>query len=152
MSAVLTNNAAALLMYSIAMETVDQSGVDRRKMALILMLAASDYMTSFGYQTNLMVYGPGGYSNMDFMKFGAPMQIILWLTTVAMVAAPDEMWYFWWILSILGLGAVSALRLVGGEMMLRRFRARAPKRNDDDDVDEDIAMVPSNKEVGEDHV
>jgi hypothetical protein len=71
---------------------------------------------------------------------------------VAMVAAPDEMWYFWWILSFIGLGAVSALRLVGGEMMLRRFRARAPKRNDDDDVDEDIAMVPSNKDVDEVHV
>jgi hypothetical protein len=152
MSAVLTNNAAALLMYSIAMKTVDQSGVDRKKMALVLMLAASDYMTSFGYQTNLMVYGPGGYSNMDFMKFGAPMQIILWLTTTAMVAAPDEMWYFWWILSFLALGAVAALRLVGGEMMLRKLRARAPKRNDDDDVDEDIAMVPSHKDVGEVHV
>jgi di/tricarboxylate transporter len=152
LSAVLTNNAAAILMYKIAMNTVDQSpGLDRKKMALVLMLAASDYMTSFGYQTNLMVYGPGGYSNFDFMKFGAPMQLLLWLTTTAMVAAPDDMVYIWWIMSVLGLVAASAMRLVGGEIMLRRIRARALKRKnhegDDNDVDEDIAMVASVPEV-----
>jgi hypothetical protein len=131
LSAVLTNNAAALLMYPIAMDVVDQSGVDRKKMAMVLMLAASDYITSFGYQTNLMVYGPGGYSNMDFMKFGGPMQIILWLSTTAMVSAPDDVWYIFWMISVLGLVVVVVLRLIGGQIMLRRLRARDPKRNDD---------------------
>ena len=79
LSSVLTNNAAALLTFPIAMEAVDQTGADRLKMAFIVMLSASDYMTSFGYQTNLMVYGPGGYSNSDFLKFGTIMQIILWV-------------------------------------------------------------------------
>jgi hypothetical protein len=118
-------------MYPIAMDVVNQSSVDRKKMAMALMLAASDYMTSFGYQTNLMVYGPGGYSNMDFMKFGAPMQIILWLSTTAMVSAPDEVWYIFWIISVVGLVVVVVLRVIGGEIMLRRLRARDPKRNDE---------------------
>ena len=117
-------------MYSIAMGVVDQSSVDRVKMAMVLMLSASDYMTSFGYQTNLMVYGPGGYSNMDFVKFGGPMQVILWLSTTAMVSASDEVWYIFWIISVLGLVVVVVMRLVGGEIMLRRLRARS-QANDD---------------------
>ena len=58
-SSALTNNAAALLMmYPTAMEdAVDQTGADRLELAFIGMLSASDFMTSFGYQTNLMVYG-----------------------------------------------------------------------------------------------
>jgi hypothetical protein len=118
-------------MYPIAMDVVNQSGVDRKKMAMALMLAASDYMTSFGYQTNLMVYGPGGYSNMDFVKFGGPMQVILWLSTTAMLSASDEVWLVFWFISVLGLVVVVVLRLIGGEIMLRRHRSRRPKRNDD---------------------
>jgi di/tricarboxylate transporter len=86
LSSILTNNAAAALMYPIAMDAVDQTGTDRLKMAIIVMLASSDYMTSFGYQTNLMVYAPGGYKNIDFLKFGGPMQFLLWITSVALVA------------------------------------------------------------------
>jgi di/tricarboxylate transporter len=49
LSSILTNNASAALMYPIAMEAVDQTGTDRLKMAYMVMLAANDYMTSFGY-------------------------------------------------------------------------------------------------------
>jgi len=86
LSAILTNNAAATLMFPIAMGTVDQTGVDRLKMCYILMLSSSDYITSFGYQTNLMVYGQGEYRNVDYFKFGAPLQLALWLSSTAMVA------------------------------------------------------------------
>jgi di/tricarboxylate transporter len=120
MSAVLTNNAAALLMYPIAMEAVEQAKVDRLKMSYILMLAASDYMTSFGYQTNLMVYGPGGYTNMDFMRFGAPMQIILWLSSTAMISAVNKNWYVSWIVTAVGLVGVAALRLSSGGIVRRK--------------------------------
>ena len=115
LSSVLTNNAAALLTYPIAMEAVDQTGADRLKMAFIVMLSASDYMTSFGYQTNLMVYGPGGYSNLDFLKFGTIMQIILWVSSTAMVATTtSETWYISWFFSVLGFVVVAAIRLTNG--------------------------------------
>jgi di/tricarboxylate transporter len=123
LSAILTNNAAAVVTYPIAMEAVDQTGVDRKKMALVLLLAASDYMTSFGYQTNLMVYGPGGYTNSDFFKFGCPMQILLWLSSTAMVAADMDNFFISWIITAIGLVLVAAIRLTNGEIM-RRLRAK----------------------------
>ena len=113
LSSILTNNAAAALMYPIAMDAVDQTGVDRLRMAIILMLASSDYMTSFGYQTNLMVYAPGGYRNLDFLKFGGPLQVILWLSGVAVVSTGDT-WYVSWIITALLFVGVAAVRLTNG--------------------------------------
>lgn len=112
LSSILTNNAAAVLALPIAMEAVEQTGTDRLKMAFVIMLAASDYITSFGYQTNLMVYGPGEYSNMDFLRFGAPMQVLLWLSSTALVSTstPDN-WYVSWIVCLIGFFVVSFLRL-----------------------------------------
>lgn len=112
LSSVLTNNAAAVLALPIAMEAVDQTGTDRLKMAFIIMLSASDYITSFGYQTNLMVYGPGEYSNLDFFRFGAPMQVLLWLSSTALVSTnnPDT-WYISWIVCFIGFFVVAFLRL-----------------------------------------
>jgi di/tricarboxylate transporter len=60
-SAVVTNNAAATLMFSIAMGAAEGAGIDKKMMCYAVMLGASDFTTPFGYQTNLMVYGPGGY-------------------------------------------------------------------------------------------
>jgi di/tricarboxylate transporter len=117
LSAILTNNAAATLMFPIAMDTVNQTGADRLKMCYILMLSSSDYITSFGYQTNLMIYGPGEYRNIDFFKFGAPMQILLWLSSTAMVAmlsVDDPKWVLSWIVSAVGFLVVAAFRLTGG--------------------------------------
>jgi hypothetical protein len=119
LSAVLTNNAAAALMYPIAMNAVDQTGADRLKMSMILMLSASDYITSFGYQTNLMVYGPGEYKNVDYMKFGAPMQILLWLSSTAMVSATGSKWYVSWLICALGFVVVAAIRLTNGAILHR---------------------------------
>ena len=120
MSAVLTNNAAATLMFPIAMDAVDQTGCDRLKMAMIIMLSASDYITSFGYQTNLMVYGPGGYANLDFLKFGAPMQILLWLSSIAMVSAfskSNPTWVISWIVCGIGFAVVAGLSLTRFSLM-----------------------------------
>jgi hypothetical protein len=72
---------------------------------MILMLSASDYITSFGYQTNLMVYGPGEYANVDFFKFGSIMQILLWLSTTAMVSTlsiDNPKWVVSWIICAIG--------------------------------------------------
>ena len=119
LSSILTNNAAAALMYPIAMQAVDQTATDRLKMSIIVMLASSDYMTSFGYQTNLMVYAPGGYKNIDFLKFGGPMQILLWLTSVALVSTTAP-WYLSWIICILLFVVVAAIRLTNGALSQRR--------------------------------
>ena len=117
LSSILTNNAAATLMFPIAMGTVDQTGTDRLKMCYILMLSSSCFNTSFGYQTNLMVYGPGEYSNMDYLKFGTPLTILLWLSSTAMVATfsvDDPKWIISWIVCGVGLVVVAGFRMTGG--------------------------------------
>ena len=99
------------------MGTVDQTGVDRLKMCYILMLSSSDYITSFGYQTNLMVYGPGEYRNVDYFKFGAPLQVALWISSTAMVATlsvDDPKWLISWVISVGGLVVVAVFRFSGG--------------------------------------
>ena len=61
-SNVVTNNAAAALLFPIAMDAAEQTGVDRKIMSFCLMLGASaSFMSPFGYTTNLLIYGPGGY-------------------------------------------------------------------------------------------
>jgi Na+/H+ antiporter NhaD/arsenite permease-like protein len=60
-SSFVTNSAAATLMFPIAIGAAETAGVDLKLMSYCLMLGASDSSTPFGYQTNLMVYGPGGY-------------------------------------------------------------------------------------------
>jgi di/tricarboxylate transporter len=86
-SNVVTNNAAAALIFPIAIDVATQADVDPIQMSYCVMLSASaSFMSPFGYQTNLMVYGPGGYKYVDFLKFGFPMQVILWLFTVAILA------------------------------------------------------------------
>jgi di/tricarboxylate transporter len=88
------NNAAAALIFPIAMEAAVLSGIDRELMAINIMLAASAaFMTPFGYQTNLMVMGPGGYSTLDYLIFGTPMQIVLALISVYAQVSP--LWVSW---------------------------------------------------------
>ena len=100
-------------MYPIAMDAVEQTGADRFGMAVIVMLAASDYMTSFGYQTNLMVYAPGGYRNLDFLKFGGPLQFVLWISGVAFVSTAAY-WYISWIATSVLFVVVVIARLSNG--------------------------------------
>jgi di/tricarboxylate transporter len=84
---VMSNNAAAALMFPIAMATSATLGVDFMPFIMAIMIAAScGFATPIGYQTNLMVYGPGGYRFSDFMRFGGPLNLITYATT--MVVAP----------------------------------------------------------------
>jgi di/tricarboxylate transporter len=83
----ITNNAAAALMFPIAAATAQDAGMDLRPFLFILMMAASaSFSTPIGYQTNLMVYGPGGYRFLDFLRFGVPLQLLLGAVTVAIVS------------------------------------------------------------------
>lgn len=110
-SNVVTNNAAAALLFPIALNAAEQTGTDRILMSFSLMLGASaSFMTPFGYTTNLLIYGPGGYKYNDFLKFGTPMQLVLLLlSTLFLVVA--NVWWISWIASALVLGVVVLLRL-----------------------------------------
>lgn len=79
LSAVITNNAAVSLMFPVITSILGQNGY-RRKLATLYTLmigASSSFSTPIGYQTNLMVHGPGGYTFMDWVVFGVPLQLIL---------------------------------------------------------------------------
>jgi di/tricarboxylate transporter len=82
LSELVTNNAAAVIVFPIAMSTAAQLGVSYLPFAISLMIAASSaFATPLGYQTNLMVYGPGGYRATDFLKMGLPMKLLMWIVT-----------------------------------------------------------------------
>jgi len=86
LSAMISNVAAAVIMFPIAAAISAQLGLDVRPFAITLMIAASaSFATPIGYQTNLMVYGPGKYRFSDFVKMGAPLTILIGLTTVWLV-------------------------------------------------------------------
>ena len=83
----LSNNATAALMYPIAMATASKLGVDYHPFLIAIMFAAScGFATPFGYQTNLMVYGPGGYRFSDFLRVGVALDLVV--MAVALVAIP----------------------------------------------------------------
>eukprot|EP00043_Microstomoeca_roanoka_P012033 m.115452 g.115452 ORF g.115452 m.115452 type:complete len:723 (-) comp15370_c3_seq1:99-2267(-) len=94
-SAVVTNNAAITIMFPVAYQAALDLDVDFFPLLLLLMMGASaSFLTPTGYQTNLMVYGPGGYTFTDFLKFGGMLQIWLGVITVSIVATLD-FWYLW---------------------------------------------------------
>lgn len=80
-----TNNAAAALMTPFALATAGQLDVNPMPFIISVMMAASSsFATPLGYQTNLMVYGPGGYRLADFLKVGIPMNLLVMGITVAL--------------------------------------------------------------------
>jgi len=73
-----SNNAIAVIMAPIAIALAQAVGVDPRPFVVAVMVAASAcFATPIGYQTNMLVYGPGGYRFTDFMKTGIPLNLSL---------------------------------------------------------------------------
>jgi di/tricarboxylate transporter len=72
----ISNNAAAALMFPVAMATASQVGAEPRRFAIAVAIAASlSFLTPIGYQTNTMVYGPAGYHFGDYWRLGAPLTV-----------------------------------------------------------------------------
>ncbi len=83
---VITNNAAAALMFPIALATAAHLGVDPRGFAIAVCVAAScGFATPFGYQTHLIVYGSGGYRFSDFVRVGIPLDLLCMAVAVAVI-------------------------------------------------------------------
>jgi di/tricarboxylate transporter len=81
----ITNNAAAALMFPFAMKMAEQLGVSYLPFVVAVMMAASHgYATPIGYQTNLMVYGPGGYKFSDYLKIGVPLDLLMAAICIAL--------------------------------------------------------------------
>jgi di/tricarboxylate transporter len=78
MTELVSNNAIAVIMAPIAIALAEATGVDARPLLVAVMIAASAcFATPIGYQTNMLVYGPGGYRFTDFMRVGIPLNISL---------------------------------------------------------------------------
>ena len=86
-SQLITNNGAAVLIFPIVMATARQLNVNPEPFVLVLMVAAgSSFMSPVAYQTNLMVYGPGGYRFLDFVRLGLPLTLLV--AIISTVFAP----------------------------------------------------------------
>jgi len=82
----ITNNAAAALVFPFAVAIATRMGVNPRPFVMMVAFAASaSFITPLGYQTNLMVYGPGGYRVTDFVKVGLPLNILLLVCATILV-------------------------------------------------------------------
>lgn len=82
----MSNNAAAVLMVPIALSVANGLGVDPRPFAIAVAFAGSAaFSTPIGYQTNTLVYGPGGYRFTDFTRVGLPLNVILWIVASLLI-------------------------------------------------------------------
>ena len=87
-----SNAATAIIMTPIALSAAAQMGLDPKPFIFSVCFAASaSFITPIGYQTNLMVYGPGGYKFSDYVKVGLPLAITLWVMATYLIPI---MWPF----------------------------------------------------------
>jgi di/tricarboxylate transporter len=94
LAAYITNKAAVALMFPIALSLAYNQGLNPIPFVLLVAFAsAANFLTPIGYQTNLMVYGPGNYSFKDFFKIGLPLTIIYMIVTVLIL-------YYWYFLRV----------------------------------------------------
>lgn len=87
LTALITNAAAVSIVFPIAMSMAEQMQLPYTPFFVAIAFAASgDFMTPIGYQTNLMVYGPGGYTFRDFIRVGTPLTILYTLLCIAFIS------------------------------------------------------------------
>lgn len=82
----ITAKAAATLLFPVALSTATNLQVSPMPFVVAVMIAAAaSFATPVGYQTNLMVQGPGGYRYVDYVRFGGPLSLLLWLVAVIVI-------------------------------------------------------------------
>jgi di/tricarboxylate transporter len=82
----LSNNTAAIVMFPIAMAAVAEAGLEPRPFAIAILIGTScSFLTPIGYQTNLLVFGLGGYRFRDFTKLGAPLTLLTIIVSLALI-------------------------------------------------------------------
>ncbi|MGM0951991.1 MAG: SLC13 family permease [Pseudomonadota bacterium] len=83
----LTNNATAILMVPVVLSLTTAMGIDAEPFMIAIMMAASaSFATPLGYQTNMMVLGPGGYRFADFVRVGLPMNVLTGVASIGVIA------------------------------------------------------------------
>ena len=83
---IINAKAAAVLMFPIAVHAAGALGIDPMPFAIAIMIgSAASFVTPIGYQTNLMVFGPGGYRFGDYVKLGLPLSLLVWGTAVLLI-------------------------------------------------------------------
>ncbi len=88
----ITAKAAGVLIFPIALAAASRLGVDHMPFAIAVMVAsAASLATPIGYQTNLMVYGPGGYRYSDYVRIGVPLSLIIWGMSILII---PQVWPF----------------------------------------------------------
>ncbi|HUP00781.1 MAG TPA: SLC13 family permease [Gemmatimonadota bacterium] len=86
LTAVMSNNAAAVVMTPIVLLTATDLGMNPYALLVAVMFGASaDFMTPVGYQTNTLIYSPGGYRFADYPRVGGPLQLLLVVTAVILI-------------------------------------------------------------------
>jgi di/tricarboxylate transporter len=87
LTALITNAAAVSIVFPIAMSIAEQMHLPYTPFFVAIAYAASgDFMTPIGYQTNLMVYGPGGYTFRDFFRVGTPLTVLYTVICIGFIS------------------------------------------------------------------